>query len=47
MAFYQQAAEQGHQLAIKRLIDAYREGALGLDADPEKQQFWQDRQAGV
>lgn len=47
VAFYQQAAEQGHQLAIKRLIDAYREGALGLDADPEKQQFWQDRQAGV
>lgn len=47
VAFYQQAAEQGHQLAIKRLIYVYREGALGLDADPDKEKFWQDRQASV
>lgn len=40
LVFYQQAAEQGHHLAIKRLCDAYTDGELGLQADPRKADQW-------
>lgn len=45
VAFYQQAAEQGHQLAVKRLVDAYAEGELGLAQDPALSEQWDQRRA--
>lgn len=42
--FYVQSAEQGHQLAIKRLIDAYSRGELALDVDLVQVEHWQAQQ---
>lgn len=39
--FYTMAAEQGHQLAIKRLVDVFSEGGLGEPVNLSEAQRWQ------
>ena len=39
--YYQQAAKSGHVLALKRVIQIYREGGLGQSASPELAAYWQ------
>ncbi|MGH1463423.1 MAG: tetratricopeptide repeat protein [Neptuniibacter sp.] len=41
--FYTQAAEQGHQLAIKRMVDVYTHGELGQTADSSQSEQWARR----
>lgn len=41
LAFYQQAGQQGHPLAVRRLFDVYSEGQLGQLADDAQAQSWQ------
>lgn len=47
LQFYRQSAEQLHPLAIKRMIDVYEEGALGVAIDPARADCWRKRQAGL
>lgn len=35
------AAEAGHPLAIKRLVEVYTDGQLGEEADSEKAGYWE------
>ena len=39
--YYRLAAEQGHVLAIRRLVTAYEEGELGQVVDSEKAKEWE------
>lgn len=39
--FYQLAAKQDHQLAIKRMVDVYSNGELGVQSDPSEVARWQ------
>jgi len=39
------AAESGHQRAIRVLSQAYENGGLGLQADPERAAYWKKRLA--
>ncbi|GAB2711108.1 tetratricopeptide repeat protein [Halomonas garicola] len=41
VTWYARAAKAGHYLAAERLMQAYREGDLGLAVDPEQAQYWQ------
>ncbi len=43
LSFYRKAAESGHQLAIRRMADACRQGELGLSVDIEEAQNWERR----
>jgi len=43
LVFYQQAGEQGHPLAVRRLFDVYSEGQLGQEVDEVQAQGWQQR----
>ncbi|WP_027856177.1 tetratricopeptide repeat protein [Marinobacterium jannaschii] len=43
LSFYRKAAEAGHQLAIRRLADAYDAGELGLEVDKAEAGRWSDR----
>jgi len=43
LAFYRQAASQGHPLAIRRLYDVYTQGGLGEPVDAERSDYWQKR----
>ncbi|PIE25270.1 MAG: hypothetical protein CSA60_01005 [Neptuniibacter caesariensis] len=43
-SFYCQAAEQGHPLAIKRLISVYQHGELGQEVNPARAEHWLSRQ---
>lgn len=45
LTYYRQAAEQQHPLAIKRMIEVYEEGALGVAIDPARADCWRRRQA--
>lgn len=45
LAFYQQAAEQGHPLAINRLVEIFEQGGLGLEPNAEMAQQWRERHA--
>ncbi|WP_067982969.1 tetratricopeptide repeat protein [Neptuniibacter pectenicola] len=47
LRFYTNAAEQGHQLAIKRLVDTYAQGELGQVADPVKADVWRAKQPAL
>ena len=38
---YKAAAEQGHPVAIQRVVDIYAHGELGRDVDLEKAQQWE------
>lgn len=42
VAFYQQAAEQGHQLAVKRLVEVYTHGELDQTVDFDMSQYWNE-----
>jgi len=41
LRYYQQAAKSGHVLALKRVIQIYREGGLGQVASTEQADYWQ------
>ncbi|WP_432472450.1 tetratricopeptide repeat protein [Amphritea sp. HPY] len=41
LKYYQQAAKSAHLLALKRLLEIYREGGLGQAASPEQAAYWQ------
>ena len=41
LAFYLQAGQQHHPLAVRRLFDVYSEGQLGQLADDAQAQSWQ------
>jgi len=41
--FYRQAADLGHQLAIRRMAEACREGELGLSIDIAEAERWDQR----
>jgi TPR repeat protein len=41
--WYQQAAEQGHVLAITRMADSFAQGELGLTVDAEQAGFWRQK----
>ncbi|MGD9861022.1 MAG: tetratricopeptide repeat protein [Marinobacterium sp.] len=45
--YYRQAAEQLHPLAIRRMIEVYEEGALGVAIDPARANCWRQRQHQV
>lgn len=45
LGFYQQAAHQGHQLAIKRLVDIYELGELSQQQDQTQAERWRSMQA--
>ncbi|QJD70837.1 tetratricopeptide repeat protein [Marinobacterium sp. LSUCC0821] len=38
---YKAAAEQGHPVAIQRMVDIYSQGELGREVDVEKAQKWE------
>lgn len=40
VSYYQLAAEQGHIIAINRLIDIYENGEMQIPQDPEKADYW-------
>ncbi len=40
LSFYLQAAEQGHQLAVKRVVDVFQQGELGQQVNVEKAEYW-------
>ncbi|MBV1790083.1 sel1 repeat family protein [Marinobacterium sp. D7] len=42
---YRRAAELGHPLAVKRMVELCREGGLGLSPDAEQLTYWQQKQA--
>ncbi|MET3998132.1 tetratricopeptide repeat protein [Marinobacterium sp. MBR-109] len=44
LQYYRQAAEQLHPLAIRRMIEVYEEGALGVAIDPARANCWRQRQ---
>ena len=43
LRFYASAAEQGHQLAIKRMVEVYRDGELGQASDVTESEKWQSK----
>lgn len=43
LRFYTSAAEQGHQLAIKRMVEVYRDGELGQASDVTESEKWQSK----
>ena len=43
LRYYRQAAQQRHPLAIKRMIEVYEEGALGVAIDPTRADCWRKR----
>ncbi|KAA6187801.1 sel1 repeat family protein [Thiohalocapsa marina] len=43
LGWYRKAAERGNRAAIQRLVEAYRQGELGLATDPEQARQWQRR----
>lgn len=43
MKYFSLAAEQGHHLAVSRLIKAYQEGELGIQVDQKEAALWQAR----
>lgn len=47
LQYYRLAAEQQHPLAIKRMIEVYEEGALGVAIDPVRADGWRQRQAAL
>ncbi|MBP0049111.1 sel1 repeat family protein [Marinobacterium sp. AK62] len=44
LAYYRSAGEQGHPLAVKRMIEVYDEGVLGAAIDPARAECWRKRQ---
>lgn len=44
LAYYRRAGEQNHPLAVKRMIEVYEEGALGVAIDPARAECWRKRQ---
>ncbi|KEA61730.1 hypothetical protein, SEL1 subfamily [Marinobacterium lacunae] len=44
---YRKAAERGHPLAIKRMIELYSEGGLGVAPDKAQAALWIERRADV
>lgn len=47
LGYYRSAAEQQHPLAIRRMIEVYEEGALGIAVDPSRARCWRQRQANL
>ncbi|MBY4679026.1 tetratricopeptide repeat protein [Marinobacterium arenosum] len=47
LAFYRQAAEQGHPLALQRMVEACNKGELGLSVDEAAARQWQARQPSL
>jgi len=45
LQYYRLAAQQCHPLAIRRMIEVYEEGALGVAIDPARADCWRKRQA--
>lgn len=45
LSYFQQAAEAGHQLAIKRLVEVYSEGELGQSIQPDQVKRWESLRA--
>jgi TPR repeat protein len=45
--YYLASAEQGHVLAIAKLIDTYQNGRLGKEADERLLSQWQSRQPSL
>ncbi|MGH1430717.1 MAG: tetratricopeptide repeat protein [Neptuniibacter sp.] len=43
LSYYTRAAEHGHQLAIKRLVDIFSEGELGQSVSREEALKWQSK----
>ncbi len=41
---YRHAAELGHPLALKRMVELYRDGGLGMAPDAEQLQQWLQKQ---
>lgn len=44
--FYRLAAENGHIVAISRLVDVYENGELGQAADAQQAEDWHNRMPG-
>ncbi|WP_415902955.1 tetratricopeptide repeat protein [Neptuniibacter sp. QD29_5] len=44
LKFYTQAAEQAHQLAVRRLVDIYTDGELDQEPNQELAKQWQAKQ---
>lgn len=44
LSFYRMSAEQKHPLAIKRMIEVYEEGVLGVAIDTARADCWRKRQ---
>jgi len=40
LSYYQQAAQSGHVLALKRLVDIYADGELGQSVSAEQADYW-------
>ncbi|WP_415906508.1 tetratricopeptide repeat protein [Neptuniibacter sp. QD72_48] len=45
LKFYTQAAEQTHQLAVRRLVDIYTDGELDQEPNQERAKQWQAKQS--
>jgi localization factor PodJL len=43
--YFELAAANGHQRAIRVLSQAYEDGALGLQANPERATYWKNQLA--
>lgn len=39
----ERSGQQGHPLALKRLVDLYRQGGLGIEPDPKRAEHWDSR----
>lgn len=42
---YRRAAEAGHPLAIRRMLEICRDGGLGMAPDADQLKYWQSRQS--
>lgn len=47
LAYYQQAAESEHHLALVRMVNVFAQGELGQEMNQDKEQFWQQKLAQI
>lgn len=47
LSYYQAAAEQGHALAIKRMVTVFAQGELEMSVDEQQAQCWRQKQPAL
>lgn len=47
LMLYTQAAKQGHYLAIKKMINVYESGLLGMSVNVQQQAYWKNQEERI